>query len=123
MEVQNVDRMKGIVKKPDGKFIAQYWNRQLGENIYIGTYDSEKDAVIHRAIHLAKVYDREIDDSIPKPRRFPKGIDERCGRYRAILQISYGPTGKKQSKSMHIGTFDTVEEAVQARKDFILKQL
>lgn len=114
--------MKGVTKKEDGRYIAQYWNKELAKTIYIGSYDTADEASHARAWHLTKLYDGLIDDSIPRVREYPKGISERHRKYRALIHIYHGYNNKKTS-TIPIGTFDTVEEAVDARKEFILKLL
>lgn len=114
--------MKGVVKTYNGRYTAQYWNKVLKRNIYIGKFDTPEEAEYHRMLHLAKVFDGEIDDSIPKERALPKGIDERHNKYRALICFTSG-FRNKHTKTIHVGTFNTIDEAVEARKQFILKLL
>lgn len=115
---------KGISKNNrTNRFTAQYLNKDLNRTIYIGSYDTIEEAVNAREEHITKVYDGVIDDSKPKTKGLPKGICDRPnGTYIAGIQFWYGKYKDKIHKS-HIGTFETIEEAVEARKNFILNLL
>lgn len=116
---------KGITtnKLRPGKFVAQYWNKDLKKYFYIGQADTIEEAVAMRNEHIAKVYSGDIDDSVPKTKGLPKGICETerktmLNRYIASLQFLHGKN-KDKHVNVHIGMYDTIEEAVQARLDFI----
>lgn len=116
--------MKGVVKIDKKRYRAQYWNRDLGTNVHIGVYSTPEEASKARTIHLGKVYDGLVDDSKPKRvRKYPKGVYLRSGRYRATVQIYHSGRDSRKGYSFHLGMFNTVDEAVQARKDFLLKHL
>ena len=118
---------KGITtsKKSPGKYIAQYWSKELNTNIYIGKFSTVNEAVEARKNHIVAVHDGDIDDSLPRTKGLPKGIafqkrgENSKGRYLSRLQIFHKGKIKDQHVTIHIGSFDTVKEAVQARLDFI----
>lgn len=109
-------------KKKTGKFVAQYWNKDLKSTIAIGSFDTEEEAILARASHIRNVYDGIVDDSLPRTQGLPKGITYVIPgrtRFQASLQFYYGKNNDKKC-DVHIGTYDTQEEAVEARKQFIL---
>lgn len=121
------ENKKGIYyNKKTGKFTAQYWNKDLKTTISIGTiFDTEEEAIDARAKYIRDVHDGIIDDSLPRTSGLPKGIWHVLPsktKYKAALQFYYGKNNNKKC-NVHIGTYDTVEEAVEARKQFILRLL
>lgn len=81
------------------------------KRVSIGNYKNEQEAI--EAYNKAK---QDGIDSVPKRRRRdvytnPPGVsfNERAKKWRAKIRID--------QKEYHLGTFDTVEEAITARKD------
>ena len=112
---------KGITfnRHNQNKVIAQYFNKELSTTIYIGQFNNIEDAVIARANHIRDVHDGIIDDSLPKTPNLPKGIRlSSSGRYFTFVQYWYG-VNKDKIHRYTVGTFDTIDEAVKAREDFI----
>lgn len=103
------------------KWVAQYWNKELKQNIAIGTYDTQEDAREARIRHIAGVYDGVIDNSLPKTKGLPKGVTHvpTGNKYAASVQYAYGKWKNKYHRA-HIGVYDTIEEAQEARTQFIL---
>lgn len=111
--------LKKVRGTDESKYQAQYWNKELKTMIYIGLFDTEEEAIKARNEHITKVYDGLIDDSLPKTKGLPKGICEvHNGTYKAGIQFLHGKYKDKHVK-VHIGTYETIEEAVEARKTFI----
>ena len=106
-----------------GKYVAQYWSKDLKTTICIGTtYNTQVEALEAKAKHLMGVYDGTIDDTAPKTKGLPKGISEKNNRYQARVQSWHGKNNSIQTQ-IYIGVFDTIDEAVEARKKFILDLL
>lgn len=112
-----------ISKRRPDKFAAQYWNKDLKTTIYIGQFDTIEEAIIARDKYIVSVYEGLTDDSIPKTKELPKGIWETSsGSYGANIQVLHGKNKLKHAK-IHIGSYKTIDEAVEKRKEFILKLL
>lgn len=89
-----------------------------GEGNYkcIGTYDDLEQAKITRNIYLKKISKKEIDLKKYSANKYPKGITKgSSGRYNARLDI--------KGKQIYIGSYETINEASEQRKAFILKLL
>lgn len=119
-------KIKGIYQHVrTGKWVAQYWNKDLKTTICIGAnYETQKEAIDARARYVTNVYDGIIDDSLPRTKGYPKGIAEitRSNKYKAVLQFWHGKYNDKKT-SVYIGSYETIEEAVEARKKYILDLL
>jgi len=108
---------KGITKRGD-KWLAQYWNKELKTTIHIGQFDTAEIAAQKRQEYIKKVSDGVIDDSLPKTKGLPKGVKTDGKKFYSSLQFLHG-IKKEKRVNAHIGTFDTVEEAVEGRRKFI----
>ena len=124
MENNKTDRSgtghRGVMidKRRPGKFVASYFNKHLQRTIYIGSFDTIDEAVVERANYIRDVYDGLIDESLYRTKGFPKGVSKKSNKYQSIVTYS---SGKNKDKyiSHYIGVFDTIDEAVKAREDFI----
>ena len=98
-----------------GKYQVRIPNNE-GKVISIGTYDELVDAVICRDDTIDGIQQGIIDLSTYSANKYPKGItDSRHNTFRARVDI--------KNKQYGIGSYKTVEEAVEARKEFILNLL
>lgn len=87
-----------------------------GKRVTIGTYTELIDAVLSRDDILDKAQKGELDLSTYSANKYPKGITlTRHNTFRARVDI--------KNKQMGIGTYKTIEEAVEARKEYILNLL
>ena len=94
------------VRIPDG----------CGTQVTIGTYNELVDAVIQRDDTITAVGRGELDLSTYSANKYPKGITStRHDTFRARIDVN--------GKQMGIGTYKTIEKAVEARKEFILNLL
>lgn len=65
----------------------------------------------------------KMNDTIPKRKQLPKGVSETLsGKYSACIQFHHGKNLDKHHSSV-IGIFESIKEAVEARKNFITKLL
>lgn len=97
--------------KKHNKWIAQYWNKELKTTVRIGTYDTEEEAI--------EAKENSTKDTKDKSLNLAKGVCiTKSGKFRACIQFWYGKNKEKKHNS-HLGSFNTEEEAVQARIDFI----
>lgn len=101
---------------------AQYYDPQTKHPKHIGTFDNVEDAVAARNEFIENLtkYNGKV---LPIVKSMPKGIkyrfSERKGdRFDAIVEFWHGKYNDKMVNA-RIGTFDSIEEAVQARLDFI----
>ena len=87
-----------------------------GKQVTIGTYDDLVDAVLVRDDVLDKTQKGTLDLSTYSANKYPKGIAAtKSNTFRARVDI--------KNKQLGIGTYTTVEEAVEARKEYILNLL
>lgn len=118
---------KGIYKpKRSNKYAAQFWDKDTKHVKCIGTYDTVEEAVLAREEFITNhlLYNGQV---LKKVRKYPKGIRCRLSkkkgkRFDAEINILWGKYNNKMN-TIHIGTFDSLEEAVEARKQFILELL
>lgn len=88
----------------------------VDKHITIGTYEDISTAVIVRDDTLEGINKGTFDIDNYSANKYPKGItDSRHNTFRARVDI--------KNKQYGIGSYKTVEEAVEARKEFILNLL
>lgn len=116
--------MKGIYFNTRmNKWYAQYWNKDLKKTFFIGTYNTKEEAISSRQEYLSKIYDGELIET-ERILKLPKGIKiTRNGKYSPSIQISKSGRIKNIHTTIYLEVCDTVEEAVERRKQFILKLL
>ena len=116
--------MKGIYwNKRMNKWYAQYWNKDFKKTFFIGSYESKEEAILKRQEYLSKIYDGELIET-ERILKLPKGITQRpSGKYEARLQIFKVGKIKDTHVTITLGIYKTIEEAVEKRKEFILKLL
>lgn len=117
-----LENRKGVYfNRRSQKWTAQYWSKDLKRSIAIGTYDTQEQAIEARSRHITNVYDGLIDDSLPKTKGLPKGIKyvPTGNKYSASVQYVSGKW-KNKHHNIYLGVYDTIEEAVEGRKQFIL---
>ena len=119
-------RPPGIYPKPSGKWFAQV--RREGKNHYLGTYDTIDQAVAAQSTFIQQLGQGvSVDDAksnvytptdtaspakdnsdAKSDRPYPMGIYKKpSGRWQAGI--------RHRGKAHHLGTFDTIEEAIAAR--------
>lgn len=112
--------MKGILTNKDGRFVAYYWNKSLKKSIYIGTYDTIEEAEYERNFYIAKVYDGEIDETLPKTHGLPKGVYKTTHGSKYASNITMRSLKGDRILTRYIGAYETPEEAAEARTEFIM---
>lgn len=118
---------KGIgFNKRSGKFLAQFWDSNTKHIKCIGLYDTVDEAILAREEFITNhlLYNGQV---LKKVNKYPKGIQaystkKKGLRYRADFNVLWGKYNNKMV-TVFIGIFNSMEEAVEARKQFILKLL
>ena len=118
---------KGIyLSKRSNKYIAQFWDSNTKYVKCIGTYNTLEDAVIAREEFITnhQLYNGQV---LKKVRKYPKGIrtyetKTKGIKYRAEVNVLWGKYNNKMIV-IQVGVYSTLEEAIEARKQFILKLL
>lgn len=115
---------KGITthRQRPGKFTAQYWDSNTKHMKCIGSFYTVDEAVAARnnfILDLIK-YNGKV---LPKVNSLPKGIkrlanSKKSDTYTAEIQFWYGRY-KDKHITIHIGTYETIEDAVNARIQFL----
>lgn len=124
MEVEIERLPKGITtnRRLPGKYLAQFWDSNTKNMKCIGSYDSVKEAEDARNYFIWDwlEYGRKV---LPKVKSLPKGVrqivnSKKQNTYPAEVQFWYGKY-KDKHVTIHIGTYETVEDAVNARIQFL----
>lgn len=117
--------MKGITtnKRWPGKVVAQFWDVTTKHNKIIGIYNTEKEAVDAKNNFIENLtkYNGKV---LPKVKTSPKGIRINVGKkktsYKSEVCIAHG-VHKITTTTIYLGSFNTLQEAIDARKKFIDK--
>lgn len=86
--------------------------RNEGGPVSVGVFEDISTAVIHRDYMIEQSEKGLIDLNSYSLKKYPKGIAKDRTRFRAELGI--------KGNIIYIGLFKTIEEAVEARKEYIL---
>lgn len=89
--------------------------REKGRPVSVGVFEDISTAVIHRDYMIEQSEKGLIDLNSYSLKKYPKGVAKDRTRFRAELGI--------KGNIIYIGLFKTIEEAVDARKEFILNLL
>lgn len=114
---------KGITtnRRLPGKYIAQFWDVCTHQAKHIKVCDTVEDAIRARQEFITNLIDTG-ERVQPLEKQLPKGIKYRFnnkgGSYYTQVQFWYGKN-KMRHFVAHVGTYSTLEEAVQARIDFL----
>lgn len=117
--------VKGITwNRFSEKWYAQYWNKDLKSNHSIGYFNTKEEAIEARANYIMGIYDGTIIQEPNGKPKLPKGIRQtKSNKYLAMLEFKKTGRIKNNHIQYSIGVFDTIEEAVEKRKEFILNLL
>lgn len=105
-----------------GKFLSQYWDRNTKCMKCIGVFITPEEASQAREDFIENLikYNGKV---LPKSRDLPKGIRRLSNKIKndtfvAEVQFWYGKY-KDKHVCIHVGTYDTIDEAVKGRIDFL----
>lgn len=124
MEVEIEKLPKGITtnRRLPGRYLAQYWDANTKNMKCIGSFWTVDEAVKARDNFVSDLikYNGKV---LPKVNPFPKGVrcivnSKKQNTYPAEVQFWYGKY-KDKHVTIHIGTYETVEDAVNARIQFL----
>lgn len=120
---KNIKLPKGITtnKRLPGKYIAQFWDACTHQAKHIKVCDTIEEAIRARQEFITRIVDTG-ERVQPINRTMPKGIKCRMNKkgmaYYPEVQFWYGKD-KSLHMCIHVGTYYDLDEAVQARLDFI----
>jgi hypothetical protein len=116
---------KGLTtnKRSPGKVIAQFWDVRTKHNKIIGVFDTEAEAKIARDTFITNL-NRYNGQVLPKVKLLPKGIQLNVGKkktsFRADICMTHG-VHKVKTVTIYLGSFNTLQEAIDKRKQYIDK--
>lgn len=114
------------IQKVKNVYLINYWDEVDKKRVYVTCRDNLVDAIKTRDAFIKeyKANSGVVDISKYRNKQLPKGIsvvkNKKSTKYKAALNISHNG---KALPNIHIGTYDTVDEAVNARIDYINKLL
>lgn len=122
LEVEN-KLPKGITtnKRLPGRYIAQYWDANTKNMKCVGSFYTVEEAIKARDNFISDLikYNGKV---LSKVKDTPLGIKMRSMKkgimYDAEIQFWYGKY-KDKHITIHIGTYETIEDAVNARIEFL----
>jgi uncharacterized protein YhbP (UPF0306 family) len=114
----------GIYKhKNTNKFIAQFWDVRTKHNKIIGSYNSVEEAINARSEYVEKLLK---SGNVVKPinRGLPKGImianNKKGVKYKSEICFVSGKR-KEKVNTIYLGTYESIDDAYNARKSFLEK--
>jgi len=97
-----------------GKYQVRIWSRKDQKTINTGIYNTIEEAIKGRDRWVVANYDK-VEGYLPRGLTKAKA----SGRFTAQLSIGKGIT----ATTVHIGTFPSIDKAMEARRNYILSLL